>query len=75
MKIIEKRNGKMTKREIIRKMWLYGTSGERSDRMALSYVARRLGFDIQTAKNFIMALNRLGFIASFFDKHSVVFYG
>lgn len=65
----------MSKRQIVRGMWVRGTEGESSKRMALSYIARRLGYTIKQTVYFINALNRMGLIASYYDKKSVVFFG
>jgi len=67
--------GKMTKREALRQMWSRAVEGESSRRMAMSYVARRIGKTVPEARQFVRDLNRLHMIASYFDKRSVVFVG
>jgi len=65
----------MSKREVVRQMWSRAVEGESSKRMAISYIARRVGYDVKQTYQFVRDLNRLGMIASYFDKHSVVFFG
>lgn len=73
-KKVTKRFGRMTRRTAIRRMWLRGTRNESTcKRMAMSYVARRIGYDVETTYRYLTALNTLGMVRSYFDKRSVVF--
>jgi hypothetical protein len=75
IKTIAKINGKMTKRETLRQMWQRAVTGESSNRMAISYLARRIDLTIDQTYRFIRCLNRFGMIATYEDKRSIVFFG
>jgi hypothetical protein len=70
---IAKINGHMTKREIVRQMAERAMADESSPVMAVSYVARRIGYTVPQAYNFLRAVNRLGIVELGFSKKSVVF--
>jgi hypothetical protein len=71
---IEKRNGKLTKTEKIRRIWQRAVDGESRNRWSYTELARWLGLDLEYTKYFIKRMNSFGFIASYEDKRSVVFY-
>ena len=66
-------NGKLTKREIVRRMYEGAAAEERASRYALSYIARRLSLTIDQTRYFLTRLTVLGMIEAHFDKKSVVF--
>lgn len=72
-KVTTKIHGRLTRRTIIRRMWLRGTRNHaQSHRAGISYVARRIGYDIPTTYRYLNALNQFGMIRAEFDKRSVV---
>lgn len=67
-------NGKLTKREVVRRMAERAIAGESSQVMAVSYVARRINQTVAQTYNFLRSLNRMGMVDLAFSKRSVVFY-
>ena len=75
---VSRKEHKMSKREVLRRMYERATESDKDyngKRMAISYIARRIGYDTKKTRQFIRDLNRLGMIASYEDKKSVVFIG
>jgi hypothetical protein len=74
VKTIEKRNGKMTKRETIREMYLRAMSSESSCQMSFSYMKRRLGFgDDATFLQFMGWMRENTFINFFVSGRSIYY--
>ena len=67
------RNGRMTRRAILRSMSNRAFSGEASESYAISYVARRIGYSVDVARRFIMANVRLGVVDAAIGDHVVIF--
>ena len=63
----------MSKRQIVRNMANRAFSGESSDTHAMSYIARRIGYSVPKAKQFLRDLNRMGMVTIAFSKRSVIF--
>jgi len=72
-KRIAKINGKLNKRETIRRMYERAMNGESSTRMSFSYVARRLGFDVITMKRFVIWMKYHSNVNLHFEGRMIVF--
>ena len=73
MNKLSTRNGRMTKRAVIRGMALRALSGESSQVHAISYVARRIDESIPTTKSFLRWMAKNEGVELYFSKRSVIF--
>jgi hypothetical protein len=74
-KIVVQRNGKLTKREIIRRMWLRSVVGANpAEGYSLAYVARRIGEDISSTKSFLRWMVRHAMANATVDRRLVMFW-
>lgn len=64
----------MSKRQIVRNMANRAFAGESSTTHAISYVARRIGYSVPKAKQFLRDLNRMGMVTIAFAGQTVIFY-
>jgi len=73
-KMNSKRNGKLTKRATIKRMYLRALKSGKNY-YSLAYIARRLNFDLNTARSFLnwMKTNTIVEFEYTATKHAVIF--
>ena len=70
---IVKRNGKLTKRETIRRMYQRVLNDESSEKMAFSYMARRLSLTISEMISFMQWMQKNADINFITEGRNVIF--
>jgi hypothetical protein len=74
-KIIVSVNDKLTKREVLRRMWLRSVTGANpSSDYSLAYVARRIGKSIKATVQFVRYLTKVGQVNATIERHLVIFW-
>lgn len=71
--MIETRNGKLTKREIVRRIYWRGVMGVTSNEYSFSYLARRIGKTIPQMLQFVKYMRDHSGIDFYIKGRNVVF--